>query len=280
MNINGYEVKDGVLDLSGVPVTKLENKAFLAQRSIRDVIMPPGITYIGDWAFAKCSNLRSVHFTCNHRPGLFGRNVFDGCDKLEIIDFTDVPDDTGRLLAACANALPYDHMIRSDDVGHMSWYEKWDICLAAKLKSDNAEAGINAALCGEEDISYDGIGSVDGEMPGEIDDYLRREEHKKCGLCYLRLSNDRYLMDSTRELIRAYIIENRFGSLYSDSFYSVFDEGGDTLQRLRLYLDIVGPDKEVLKEMTGAVPHGEVYARSYLIKEAGGKEDSFDALLL
>ena len=280
MNINGYEIRDGILDLSRTQVTKLDDKAFLSQRSVRSVIMPSGITYIGDWAFAKCSNLRSVQFTSGHRPGLFGRNVFEGCDMLESISFEDTPDDTGYLLAACANALPYDHMIRSDDVGLKSWYEKWDICLASTLNSDNAQAGINAALCGEEDISYDGIGSVDGEMPGETDDFLRREVHKKCGLCYLRLSNDRYLGESTRELIRAFIIENRFGNLNSDSFYSVFDEGGDTLQRLRLYLDTVRPDKQTIKEMTAAVPSGEVYARSYLIKEAGEKEDTFDALML
>ena len=211
---------------------------------------------------------------------LFGRNVFDGCDELESIRFADTDPDTQRLLAACANKLPYDHLIRSDDIGQRSWYEKWDICLTAKLASDNAEAGIKAALCGEEDISYDGIGSVDGEMPGETDDYLRKEEFKKCSLCYLRLSNDRYLGDKTKKTIFDFICENRFGTERGSSFYSIFEEGQDRLLRLRIYLDTVKPDKETIKEMTAAIPHGEVYARSYLIREAGGGEDTLDLLML
>ena len=279
MSTDAYEIKDGVLDLGNDEITTIENKAFLSQRSIRTVILPAGIEHIGDWAFAKCANLKNVSFKGKHRPGLFGKNVFEGCDMLENIEFSVSDPDTGHLLAVCANKLPYDHLIRSDDVGQKSWFEKWDICLAAKLSSDNAEAGISAALCGEEDISYDGIGSVDGEMPGEPYDFLRKEEYKKCSLCYLRLQNDRYLSESTRATISSYIIDNSFGTEQGSSFYSIFDEGGDVLAKLEIYLDTVKPDKEALKLMTAAIPREEVYARSFLIRRTNSS-DTFDTMML
>ena len=103
MNINGHEVTDGVLDLCSSAITVIENKAFLSERSIRSVMIPSGIEHVGDWAFAKCVNLRNVRFAGEHRPGLFGRNVFDGCDALERIGFAGTDPETERLLAVCAN---------------------------------------------------------------------------------------------------------------------------------------------------------------------------------
>ena len=268
MMINGYEVTDGVLDLSGSSLFAIENKAFLSAKSLRRVILPAGIEHVGDWAFAKCDNLMSVSFKGSHTPGLFGKEVFKGCDRLTSIDFEEGDAVTSKLLALCANKLPYDHLLRSDDVGQQSWYEKWDISLEARLKSDDAEARMSAALCGEEDISYDGIGSVDGEMPGETGDYVQKEEYNRCGLCYIRLANDKYLGEVTRKIIEEHIISKRFGTETGASFYSVFEEEDDILTYLRIYLDIVKPDRQTLKDMIARVPGKNVYARSYLIERS------------
>ena len=280
MNMNGYDIRDGVLDLSTGTMTRIENKAFLSAKSLRSVILPSTIEHVGDWAFAKCGNLVSVRFEGVHRPGMFGRNVFSGCELLGSVDFVDIDPVTSKLLALCANRLPYDHLIRGDDIGQESWYAKWDICLEATLKSDDAEAKMSAALCGEEDISYDGIGSVDGEMPGETGDYIQKEEYNRCSLCYIRLSNDRNLKDKTRKIIEDYIVGNRFGIGEGSSFYSIFEEGENILSYLRIYLDTVRPDRETIKAMTAAVPSKDVYARSYLIRESGSSEDILDSLML
>ncbi len=269
MNINGYEVNDGVLDLSGAGVTHIESKAFLSSKTMRTVILPKETDNLGDWAFAKCDNLMSVKFAGDFRPGLFGKDVFGGCGRLSSIEFADQDKATAALLALCANKLPYEHLLRADDVGQKSWYEKWDIGLTAKLKSDDAEAKMSAALCGEEDISYDGIGSVDGEMSGETGDYVQKEEFSKCSLCYIRLSNDKYLSDATRSVITEFIVSNRFGQKSGAAFYSIFEEGDNVLPYLRIYLDIVKPDKAALREMIAAIGQKDVYAVSYLIKESG-----------
>ncbi len=258
----------------------IANKEYLSRRELRQVVIGQEIEHIGDWAFAKCTNLASVEFECDFRPGLFGRDVFKGCESLRTVAFADTDEMTSLFLALCANRLPYDHLIRSDDVGQKSWYEKWDICLETKLKSDDAEAKMSAALCGEEDISYDGIGSVDGEMPGESADFVSKEEYNKSALCYIRLSNDKYLSDQTRRLIEDHIRKNSFGNGNGSSFYAIFEECESDISYLKMYLDIVDPDKETLSEMTAALAPSEVVARSYLIGHSSDSGSGLDDLLL
>ncbi len=278
MIINGFEIKDGILDLSLSGTKVIENKAFWAGRSIREVMFPSGIGHIGDWAFAKCSNLEKVTFPDGHRAGLFGRDVFKGCDKLVSVSFADTDETTAFFLALCANRLGYDSLIRSDDVGKKSWYAKWDICLATRIKSDDAEAKMSAALCGEEDISYDGIGSVDGEMPGENGDFVSKEAYNRSVLCYIRLSDDRYLSDETRALLEEHIYENRFGES-GTAFYSIIEECAGNLSYLRKYLDIVQPDRGILSEMIASCGPGEVAVRSYLIKESSASSSALDDMI-
>ena len=270
MNEDIYEVRDRIV----------ENKAFLSRKDIRKVKICRGAGYIGDWAFAKCSNLKEVVFEDDFHPGLFGKDVFTGCEKLSTIAFANTDESTNRLLAVCTNKMYYDHLLRADDVGKKSWYGKWDISLISQLKTDDAEARMSAALCGEEDISYDGIGSVDGELPGETDDYVRKEEFRKCSLCYLRLTYDIYLTDMTRETICDHLINNSLGNRSGASFYSLFEDSNNSLEYMRIYLDTIKPDREMITDMIGNVPSHNVVARSYLIKEAEKKSDVLSDLLL
>ncbi len=277
---NCYEIKDGILDLKDAPLSIIENKGFWSQRSLKKAVLPAGIEHVGDWAFAKCVNLEAVEFPCDFRPGLFGRDVFKGCESLRSVTFMGMDGATSLFLALCANRLLYDHLIRSEDVGQKSWYEKWDICLASRLKSDDAEAKMRAALCGEEDISYDGIGSVDGEMPGESADYVSKEEYNKSALCYIRLEHDVFLSDDTRDLIEDHVRKNRFGSGSGSSFYAIFEECGGNISYLETYLDIVKPDKDTLAAMTASLSPSEVVARSYLIGRSSDAVGGLDDLML
>ena len=270
MNEDIYEISDRII----------ENRKYLLRKDIRKVKICRGIEHIGDWAFAKCSNLTEVVFSDDFRPALFGKDVFTGCERLKSIAFGDTDEVTNKLLAVCANKMYYDHLLRADDIGQRSWYEKWDICLVSQLQSGDGEARMSAALCGEEDISYDGIGSVDGELPGETDDYVRKEEFRKCTLCYLRLENDVYLSDSVRSEIKSHLLDNAFGNRNGAAFYSLFDDSDNTLEFMRIYLDTICPGKDTLMRMIKEVPSGNVTARSYLIKESEKKSDTISNLLL
>ncbi len=270
-------MNDGRCEIYG---SRIESRAYLSSKDIRNVVIGAGIEHIGDWAFAKCSNLMTVSFAGDHRPGLFGKDVFMGCARLGSISFRDTDDVTAALLAICTNKMYCDHLLRAEDVGQKSWYGKWDIRLVTELKSDDAEARMSAALCGEEDISYDGIGSVDGELPGETDDYVRQEEYRKCSLCYTRLLYNKYLSDATRGIIEDHLRANSFGSGNSAAFYSLFDDEANTTSYMRIYLDTVRHDKCTLKKLIEAVPFDKVDARSYLIRQSDGGSDKISELLL
>ncbi|MBQ6575155.1 MAG: leucine-rich repeat protein [Lachnospiraceae bacterium] len=270
MKEDGYEIKDGILDLSECGIKAVEDKQFLGIKQLRAVIMPEGIEHVGDWAFAKCSNLEAVSFCGKFRKDLFGRNVFKGCEELSFIRFADTDDTTARLLALSTNRLEADHLVRADDIGQKSWYEKWDISLLSLLKSDDEKNAIAAALCGEEDISYDGIGSVDGELPGESADYVTKKAYEKCMLCYIRLENDRFLSEDARRIVEDHISKNRLGSASGSSFYSIFSLGGSDLSYLARYIDIVRPDKEMIRMMMDSLSPKDVYAMSYLVERSGG----------
>ena len=55
----------------------IENKAFWADRALREVTVPAGIRHIGDWAFAKCVNLERERLRT-----IFGPAFSDGtCSK-------------------------------------------------------------------------------------------------------------------------------------------------------------------------------------------------------
>ena len=81
----------------------IENKEFMSDKTIRQITLGPGATHIGDWAFAKCTNLETVSLAYDFRPGVFGRDVFKGCEKLLRVAFSDTDDETASLLALCAN---------------------------------------------------------------------------------------------------------------------------------------------------------------------------------
>ena len=49
---------------------------------------------------------------------------------------------------------------------------------------------------------------------------------------------------------------------------------------MRIYLDTIKPDREMITDMIGNVPSHNVVARSYLIKEAEKKSDVLSDLLL
>lgn len=69
----------------GLPVSKIADEGFKEISSIKSVVIPNGITHIGEGAFANCNNLVSLTLadTITH----IENGAFSGCDKLEEINF-------------------------------------------------------------------------------------------------------------------------------------------------------------------------------------------------
>ena len=78
--------------LGGYPVAVLAGKAFLGQKGVQEITVPPQTEEIGDWAFARCGGL--VRVTFRGREIRFGKGVFRDCGRLEEIRTQEAPSET------------------------------------------------------------------------------------------------------------------------------------------------------------------------------------------
>lgn len=235
--------------------------------SLTEVTFSNELTHIGEWAFSKCRNLKTVIFEGKYASDIMGKGVFEGCEKLEKICFKGFAEDESHLLAAAVSRLKVPHLLRSDDVGEQSWFSKWDLALRLFLESDDEKMSAANALCGEEDISYDGIGSIDGELPGESGDFVKEAAINKCLLCYQRLTFDKYLSEESGRFIRNYLISHSFQTEEAYSWITLKEKCGDDIAYYKLYLEVVNPDNETKNRMIEDLAENHVAAKSYLIKE-------------
>ncbi len=277
--ITGYEGSGALLDLSSqMRLIGIDKKAFLCCKSLRKVSLPQNIRHMGDWCFSKCDNLESVSIDIQPSGEIFGRGVFEGCVRLKEIVFKNAGPDLSVLLAAGVSHMANDHLLRSDDIGQNFWYEKWDLSLLSMITSQDTESSKSVPLGGEEDISYDGVGSVDGEMSGETNEYVKRIATDKCRLCYMRLLHDTYLSDGHREKIEEYIKDRAYGSRYDWAWMAINEDAVNGPEYMRIYLDVVRPDREEMKAMIESISATGIQTKAYLISEAGKQGSETSAL--
>ncbi len=279
LNIVSCDGSDAVLDLSGQPVAGVARKTFLSCKSLKKVIFPESIVFLGDWAFSKCTNLKSVGFLGNFRSGLFAKGVFDGCSALESISFADFDEDLKVLFSATVNRLSNDILFRSDEVGTGKWYEKWDLSLQSMLRSLDDD-NMDFVACGEEDIAYSGM--VDGEMPSDNETFVKAAEKNKCFLCFERLLHAAGLDERSRSICEQFITERAFGRRNPSAWITLKEDCRDEVEYYKRYLDIVHPDKNTITDMIADLSQTQVQTKAFLINEAGSDDETdafFDDLL-
>lgn len=289
--LTGYEGADSRLSVPGkvtegdkdYPVTVISKKAFLGCNGLREVTLPKEITRIDDWGFAQCIHLNRLSINDADNVPDFGKSVFEGCLRLDEIAVNSEEGALPKLLAAVVNKLPSPFLLRDKDLGHKAWYERWDLGLRAYLAQDDIEGYSDRALCGEEDISYDGIGSVDGELLGEDVSYLKEVSKGKCKLVLLRLMYDKYLSEDTRNYLEKYVTDHSKSHGNEAAWYAIIEDYKDDIEYLKLYMEIVKPDAVTVDSMIMDMGNDLAQAKAYLIREqkAENKTDAFfDALSL
>lgn len=257
----------------------IKSKSNMGDASVSEIVIPKEVTQIGEWAFSKCKNLTKVVFKGEYTPHLLAKGVFEGSDNLKSIEFANLGCDEAYLLAAAVCKLKVSHLLRSDDVGEKSWFDKWDLALKIVLESNDEKFDAANALCGEEDISYDNIGSIDGEMPGVGVDYLNEAAYNKSLLCYLRLTYDKFLDDSGREIIYSYIKKHAFGTKDAYSWLTLKEKCRDDLSYYRIYLEVVKPLNDEMRRMIEDLPQNAVAAKSFLIGESAKEAENLSSNL-
>lgn len=289
--LTGYEGLDAKLEVPALVeengkkyyVTSIDKKAFLGCKGLRKAYLPNSVKNIGDWAFSLCVHLTKFKVRGDKSQIEFGKNVFEGCERLKSIKLNDNAGKTAYLLAALVNKLPAPLLLRDNDLGSKAWYERFDISLKAFLAQEDIEGYSDRALCGEEDISYDGIGSVDGELLGESKEYLKEVGKNKSDLCFLRLINDENLDKETGETLENYIKAHAFKTENKAAWFLLKEDYPDNIEYLKLYIDITAPNKEETDALLLDMGDSMAEAKAYLIERAGGDkktDEFFDDLLL
>lgn len=198
-------------------VTKLDKKAFLSCKILKEVRLPEGLREIGDWAFAYCSSLEKVWMP--RRKLILGRGIFKECDRLVSICHLDADsvreEQVGMLLGAVPIKLEADYLFTPEQAGEAQWLGRFDDKLMEFLRQPDEEGYTKMVYCGEEDIV------------ANMDLFLAEKRRAKARLCFLRLINDVGLEDEFRKELAGYLEEHTVGCDSEAAWEVVFCEHGN-----------------------------------------------------
>ena len=256
--------------LEGKPVIRVDRKAFLSKKTLREIELPSTVRGVGDWAFAYCTNLKQVTLPAGQVE--IGKTLFLDCISLGNIESYGWDQETGHLLAAAVTLLDANYLLDTAEAGSREWLKKWDARLFAVMTEEDLEGYQKQILCGEEDY-----GSTD------VNAYLRRRRMKKVKLAMLRLLYSRGLSEEHREYLETYLREHTKGSGGEETWLVLWQEYPHDMVRTQLFLDLGCVNEEnleaILKDLGEEYP--EMKARFLRYRDNNmGYQDFFEGLSL
>lgn len=194
--------------LEGCPVSSIAPKAFLGQRTIENLILPPHLKVLEDWAFAHMTGLKALSLPPNNI--LLKKQVFLDCPALWEIrvsrSFQESPmmqknanitDDPALpfYLAAVISILKNSSLFRPDLAESPEWYENFDKAVRHLLSRPDDE-GFEPVYLGwfeDEDV-----------MATQYPAYIRKRQLEKAALSLKRLRFPFHLSGESKDAYEAY----------------------------------------------------------------------------
>lgn len=254
--------------IEGMPVSRIDKKAFLSRKNLRRVFLPDSLEEIGDWAFAYCGGLREVRLPCLELR--FGKAVFMECGCLERLTGTRAQ---GELLAAAVTAFDAYYLLDLQSAGSSDWLAKWDSRLMAVMQTPETEGYSRQVLCGEEDY-----GSTD------LYAYTSGRRRQKARLALLRLLFSESLSNDRRTILENFLRGHAKGSASGEEAWQVvLEEHGNDRAYYSLFAELGCITEENFDESLGDI--GEEYPemKAFLLRykeEKLGVKDFFAGLEL
>lgn len=262
--------------VEGLPVTEIAKKAFLSRKHIRELILPPTIKRIEDWAFAYCGQLEQI--TLPGGAEEIGKAVFVNCDALQKITCQKAlgqqewSADVAYLLALAVKDLDAYYLLDLKNAGSGEWLSKWDARLLSVMKEDDNEGYLKQVLCGEEDY-----GSTDLEA------FLSGKRKKKVRMSMLRLQHSEGLEKSLRNYLITYLREHTKGCEQEETWQVLLQECGFEKESWELFLELGCADNEniegILADIGESYPEMKAYFLRYKAEKLG-YDDFFAGLEL
>lgn len=274
--ITGYRGRDLEITLpeqaEGFPVMEIGKKAFLGNKTIRQITLPDTVERIGDWAFAHCAGLQRMILPYRYME--IGQGIFKDCLRLEqIVDKqADIEEkktaDTAYLLAAAMSRLDAFYLFDFETVGTGDWIARWDSILIKRMEVDDADGFSKMLLCGEEDY---------GSKDNNKDYYMEQQRRGKVRLAMLRLMHDFGLSEAVRARLTDYITSHAKGQESEEAWLVVLEEHGDEKEYYQFLIDCgcVTPEnyQGMLDDMGGQ--HTEM--KAFLMRHHAGQSGTEDA---
>ena len=281
-------------EIDGIEVKRIQKKAFLGCKLLKEIYIPDSVEHIGDYAFSLCDHLKTISFP--HKDIKFGQSIFKGDGEIKNIYVrrqdidSETMDSASYLLGASPIWMNAEYLVDITQAGAEDWFGRWDQKLLDILNRKEDEDYHLYVLCGEEDLHFD------------YDQYIEYIREQRAGLCMYRLMHDAKLIDDNRKkytdyLIRMsseeYIVENTVGQLPVRSknefgkmppvFHYLLSKHGDDKEYFELLIKIGIITKDNRESLLFQMKDRHPQTKAYLINSFCDDSDAgdfFDDLLL
>ncbi len=277
--IVGYRGQDTELAIPALigecAVTCIGRKAFLSNKTLREITLPGSVARIDDWAFAYCSKLHKVCLPY-HRMEI-GQGIFKECFALEQI--ADEGADGRRAadiayLLAAVSRLEAFYLFDFENAGTDLWLAQWDSRMQSVMERQDDEGFSKMLLCGEEDY---------GSRENDPDYYREQRRREKVRLAMLRLMHDYGLDEAVRAKLWDYLLAHVKGRETEETWKVILEEHGDELNYYRFLTELGGVSAENFQAMLEDMGDTHTEMKAYLMKyhaESDAGEDAFAAFVL
>lgn len=278
----GYRGKDMEVvipeSVEGYRVAQIGKKAFLSNKTLRQITLPESVVRIDDWAFAHCTNLTKVILPY-HRMEI-GQGIFKDCFRLEQIVDEGADESESRtadiawLLAATMSRLDAFYLFDFENAGTREWLRQWDSRMESLMSKADSEGFSKMLLCGEEDY---------GSRENNRDYYMEQRRREKVRLAMLRLMHDYGLKQPVRAELEAYLLAHIKGQPTEETWKVVLEEYGDDLRYYQFLTGLGGVNEDNFQAIMEDLGETHTEMKAYLMKyhsEQHKEEDAFRAFEL
>lgn len=269
----GPDSQAQLVDLSTMEqYEQIGDKAFLSNKSIRKLILPPNVVQLGNWAFAHMHQLEQIVVPKNEM--MLGKQCFLDCPRLkEIVVMEDDSDNPGNPFFLCSvvQILQKPLLFLPKEIGsresHEKYMGKYDAAIQTFLREPD-DAGYEPFFLGWfNDEDADGVQKPRFEKQ-------RREE--KMLLVMQRLRFSKALSEESRKEFAEYLtshFEDVLLPMYSRQF-------GQDVEYVKV-LETAGLLTETNRnKLVEALAPGEPEVMAYLLRTEGETEDAFAKFML
>ncbi len=289
VNITSYTGEDEQVIIpemiAGLPVRKIDKKAFMNSKRLKSVILPDSIRKLAEWSFSYCRMLTSVELP--RKKIAMGHSPFLGDDRLQRIVLRSRKknpdeewlamsekdrDDTAVLLASLYNMKNTEHLLNCSTAGTDEWFEGLDRRLLEFIDEPDEEGHAEMILCGEEDLEC------------TLDVFVTNKRKKKSRAAFLRLLHSAGLTEAVEERYKGYLLSHVVGCESDEAWQVMKEELGHLKEYYEYYVEIGCLNDDNFTDTIVDLGDKQAEMKAYFLrwKEANkpSEEDFFDSFEL